>query len=264
MTWTPAVTLNQFIVFTLVLTRVSGLVATAPVYGTAETPARIRAFLALTLTILVMPSQWQTAIESPRTLVDYVLIVAGEVLIGLTLGLGIMILFSGVQLAGQIISQIGGASLAEVLDPTSDDNMPLFSEVLRLFALAIFVTIGGHRLVMAGLLDTFAALPPGGAGFSTGLPETLSTLVGQSFSLGVRAAAPVVTALLLASLVLGLIGRTAPQLNIISLGFGLNAMVTLAVLAFSLSAIAWVFQEQIEPFLETILDAVTWPLAAEA
>jgi flagellar biosynthetic protein FliR len=249
-------TSNQFILFTLVLTRVSGLVISAPVYGTVETPARIRAFLALIIAVLVMPAQWHTVLETPRTLVDYLLMVAGEVLIGLTLGLGIMILFAGMQLAGQVLSQVGGASLAEVLDPTSENNTPLFSEVLRLFALAIFVSIGGHRLVLAGLLDTFQAIPPGGARFAEALPEALSTLAAQSLSLGVRAAAPVVTALLLATLVLGLIGRTAPQLNIISLGFGLNAIVTLGGLALSLGVIAWVFQEQVEPFLESILEAI--------
>jgi flagellar biosynthesis protein FliR len=264
MNWIPTISTQQFIVFSLVLTRVSGVVATAPIYGTAETPARIRAFLALTLALLVMPSQWHAAISPPRTLIDYLLIVAAEVSIGLTLGLGVMILFCGVQLAGQVVSQIGGASLAEVFDPTSDSNLPLFSELLRLFTLAIFVLIGGHRLVLGGLLDTFTAIPPGGAGFSATLPEVLSALVGQSFALGVRAAAPVMTALLLASLVLGLIGRTAPQLNIISLGFGLNAMVTLAVLAFSLGAIAWIFQEQVEPLLESVLDAIAWPARTEA
>ena len=89
------------------------------------------------------------------------------------------------------------------------------------------------------------------------------TLVSQSFSLGIRAAAPAVTALLAATLILGLVGRTLPQLNVLSLGFGLNAMLAFAVLALSLGAAVWAFQDQIQPAMETLLDALKTPLRAE-
>lgn len=185
-----AFTTHQFILFTLVLTRVSGVVIGTPIYGTVEVPARIRAFLALALAVLMMPTQWHTVVEQPDNLVDFSLMLAGELLVGLTLGTGTLILFSGVQLAGQIISQVGGASLGEMLDPNSDNSVPILSELLRLFALAIFVSIGGHRLVLAGLLGTFEALPPGEVVFHSSLSDTLSVLVTESLSLGVRMAAP--------------------------------------------------------------------------
>ena len=78
----------------------------------------------------------------------------------------------------------------------------------------------------------------------------------MSFSLGVRVAAPVVTSLLLATLILGLIGRTLPQLNIFALGFGLNALLAFAALALTFGAAAWAFQDQIEPAMKTIFDAL--------
>lgn len=257
MHWLNSIPLQPLLVFTLVLARVSGLVSTAPIYGTAETPPRVRALLAFTLALLMMPTQWNAGGPLPETLIDLLIVVAGELMIGLTLGLGVSILFSAAQLAGQVISQVSGMSLADVFDPTFDENVPLFSELLRLFTLAIFLGMGGHRLVMAGLLDTFAAIPPGQAGVSDSLAECLSALVSESLALGIRIAAPVTTALLLAALVLGLIGRTVPQLNIIALGFGLNVIVTLLTLALSLTGIAWVFQDQVEPFLAQLIDGVT-------
>jgi flagellar biosynthetic protein FliR len=257
MHWLNAIPLQPFLVFTLVLARVSGLVLTAPVYGTSETPPRVRALLAFALALLVMPSQWNAGGHMPATLVDLLIVLVGELMIGLTLGLGVLILFSGMQLAGQVISQVSGMSLADVFDPTLDESVPLFSELLRMFTLAIFLGIGGHRMVMAGLLDTFAALPPGQAGMSDSLAGCLSALVSESFALGVRASAPVATALLLAALVLGLIGRTLPQLNIMALGFGLNVLVTLFTVALSLTAIAWLFQDQVEPFLGQLIEGVT-------
>ena len=80
--------------------------------------------------------------------------------------------------------------------------------------------------------------------------------MAESFSLAVRGAAPAMVALLLATVVLGLISRTLPQLNILAIGFGLNAMATFLVLAVSLGTIAWLFQEQLDPAVEAIVDAL--------
>jgi len=86
--------------------------------------------------------------------------------------------------------------------------------------------------------------------------EAMTSLLTQSFVLGVRAAAPAMVALLLATLVLGLVSRTLPQLNVMALGFGFNVLATLGALSISLGAAAWAFQDQVEPVLETVLDAL--------
>ena len=108
-------------------------------------------------------------------------------------------------------------------------------------------------MVMAGLLDTFHALPPGSAVMPASLADTLVTLVGQSFALGIRAAAPVVASLLLANLVLGLISRALPQLNVLVVGFGLNALLALGILGISLGSAVFVFRDQVEPVIDAVL-----------
>ena len=89
------------------------------------------------------------------------------------------------------------------------------------------------------------------------LGETVATLMGESFALGIRAAAPAMVALLLATLVLGLIGRTLPQLNILVLGFGVNTLVTIAALLVSVGAVAVLFQEYFDPAVKTLLSGLT-------
>ena len=81
-------------------------------------------------------------------------------------------------------------------------------------------------------------------------------MIQQSLALGLRLAAPAVVALLLTTLVLGLISRTLPQLNIMSFGFGANALVTLAMLSISLSALVWIVQDEVEPIIEVVLDGI--------
>ena len=109
---------------------------------------------------------------------------------------------------------------------------------------------------MAGLLHAFRAIPPGSLQLPVPLAETFVTLTAESFSLGIRAAPPIVVSLLVANLVLGLIGRTLPQLNILVVGFGMNVLLAFGVLTLSLGATAWIFQERIEPVVETVLEVL--------
>lgn len=262
MDWLTQLDLEKFLLFTLVLTRVSGLTMTAPIYGTKEVPIQVRVLLAVALALLITPTQWDAAVEYPGTTIHYLVFVAGELLVGLCLGLGILILFSGMQLAGQMIGRVGGLMLADVFDPTTETSVPMFSRLLLLVALAVFVCIGGHRMLMAGLLDTFQTIPPGCGAIPHSIARTFVVLLTQSFSLGIRAAVPVVTALLLSTLVMGLISRTLPQLNILMVGFGLNSMLTFATLSLTLGAMAWAFQEQVQPALQILLEALHAPLRA--
>lgn len=252
----PVAYLPLFITFTFVLTRVSGLVMTAPLFGSTEVPVRIRALLALALALMVTPVQSATPVAMPANLILYALGLGGELLIGLILGLGIMMLLAGVQVAGQVISQMSGMSLADVFNPGFDTEVPVIANLLHLVTLAVFVIIGGHRMLMAALLDTYSAMPVGHAALPNSLDKLVATLLSESFSLAVRGAAPAMIALLLATVVLGLVSRTLPQLNILAIGFGLNAAVTFLVLAVSVGAIAYLFQDHFEPALETIVDAL--------
>jgi flagellar biosynthetic protein FliR len=161
-----------------------------------------------------------------------------------------------VQLAGQIIGQMSGMTFADLYSPGFDANVPLISQLLYMIALAIFLLAGGHRLAMEGLLETFRALPPGSVSVSASLSECVVTLLAQSFSLGIRVAAPATAALLLASLVLGIISRTLPQLNVMALGFGLNAITTFGILSASLAGMAWLFEDEIEPAITAALRAL--------
>jgi flagellar biosynthetic protein FliR len=245
-----------FVAFTFVLARVSGLVMTAPMFGTSELPTRVRALLAFALALVVTPIQVPATLQMPTNVIFYAVSLGGELLVGLLLGMGVNILLSGVQVAGQIISQMSGMSLADVFNPAFDSEVPVISHLLHLVTSAVFIAIGGHRLLVGALLDTYQWMPIGHVELNDSLGSLISALLAESFSLAIRGAAPAMIALLLATVVLGLISRTLPQLNILAVGFGLNAIVTFVVLAVSISAIAWLFQEQFTPAVETIVDAL--------
>ena len=253
----------KFILFTFVLARVGGLTMTAPLYGTGDVPLQVRGLLAAALALLVTPAQWHAGVALPGSLVQYVVLLGGEALIGACLGLGVLILVHGMTLAGELVGQASGLSLADVFDPSLGEHVPLFSRLMFLVTVSVFVCLGGHRMVMAGLLDTFQTIPPGSGAIPGSLREISVTLASQSFSLGIRAAAPALTALLLSTLILGLIGRTLPQLNVLTLGFGVNALLAFAVLGLTLGSAAWAFQDQLQPAIETIMETLKTPLSSQ-
>ncbi len=264
---------EKFLIFTLVLTRTSGLLIASPVFGSTQAPATVRALISLALAALIMPSQWFATLPYPGSLLVYVLVIGSELVIGLVLGMGISILLGGIQMAGDMVSRVGGLTLSEIFDPTTSSNVPLFSQLLGLLSTALFMILGGHRMLLGGLLDTFSAIPPGGGvamffgtgdgasdpGFLASLVQMFLLLITQSFHVAIRAAAPVVTAVLLATLVLGLISRTLPQLNVMVVGFGLNAMITFGVFFLTLGASLLVFQDQIVPTVQVLFQGLRIP-----
>src|SRR5688572_19974787 len=174
---------GPFIVFTLVLARVSGLVMTAPLLMSAEIPLQVRAFLTVAIAALLTPAQLASPVDYPTDLVGYAVLVGTELLLGMVLGAGVMIILAGVQITGQLISQLSGMSLADVFNPGFDSEVPLIAHLMYLTTLAVFLLINGQRYLMGALLDTFAAIPLGGGRLPETIGETIATLLAESFSL---------------------------------------------------------------------------------
>jgi flagellar biosynthetic protein FliR len=245
--------LDQFLIFVLVLTRLGSLLMTLPVLGTATVPWQVRAILAIGISLVLTPLFWAQPIPPPENLLILGTLLAREAVLGLALGLAILILLSGMQLAGQIISQTSGITLADVANPTFDTSVPLFSQILEMLATAIFFLVGGHRQVIDALLRSFQWMPPGNGRLPDGLVEALTQITSQSFETGIRAAAPIMVSILLATLVVALISRTLPQLNAVAVGLNFNSLIVLGMFALCLGSAAWVFQEG----LADVIDAIT-------
>lgn len=256
MDWLETYLLNQTAVFTLVLGRIGGLVATSPLLSMTSTPLRVRALLTVALAMLITPLHVAAPIANQLDVPQFARMLVGEVLIGLLLGLGVMIMLSGVQVAGQIVSQMSGLALGDVYNPALDSSVSIFTQLFYFVTLAVYVAIGGHRMTVNALLDTFEWAPPGQAHLGDSFAEACITLLSQSFELGVRAAGPLLIALFLATIVLGLVSRTLPQINTVAVGFSINSLLTLSLLMLTIGSVAWTFQEPLSDTLLTLQRAV--------
>jgi flagellar biosynthesis protein FliR len=207
------------------------------------------------LAMVVAPLHFGLPIPPPDHLPALAVLLVKEAILGLALGLAVMVLLSGMQLAGQVVSQMSGLSLAEVANPNFETSVPIFSQVLELLALAIFFLVGGHRQVLDALLGSFAWMPPGQGHFPASLLDTMTAVATHSFETGIRAAAPVMVAMLLAILIVALISRTIPQLNAVAIGLNFNSLIVIAVFALCLGSAGWVFQQQVGTVIDDVRDS---------
>ncbi|TWT77233.1 flagellar biosynthesis protein FliR [Posidoniimonas polymericola] len=262
MPWLEPYLLNQTAAFTLILARVGALLGTAPLFGAQAAPIRVRALLAVALSLLILPSHGapltsaDSILSDGMNLVLFSQMIILEVIVGAMLGQGVMVILSGVQMAGQIVAQMSGMAIGELFDPGFDSSVSIFGTMFYYVTFATFVAIGGLRMAIEALLNTFTWAPPGRVSLGEDYADLMVTLLSQSFDLALRAAAPLLIALLLSTIVLGLISRTMPQINVIVVGFSANALLTLGLCFATIGGIAWVFQQPLEDALINLSQTV--------
>lgn len=225
-------------VFMVVLARVGGLFVFAPVLGSPAIPMRMKALFAVALTLAIYPTlDLQHAVPLRLTVVDLAPAMASEAMVGLALGLIASLPMLSVQVGGLLMGQQMGLGLATIFNPAMDSEGDVVGQILFFSALALFLSIGGLESLFKAVLISFNNLPLGGFGVSDAPVAVLSGLVTSGFELAVRVAAPVFAILFIETVASGLIMKTAPQLNILSLGFPIRIMLALALIYGSLAAI---------------------------
>ena len=198
--------------------RVLALFSALPILGQRMVPVRVRVGLAALIVIAAqasLPAMPQVALDSPLAF----MLVVQNVLIGLTLGFAVRIVFAAVEFAGELIGLQMGLNYAGFFDPSSGGQATATSRFFGTIVGLLFIVINGHLLVIAAVVQSFAAFPvaPEPFGFLRALqPHVWGAEV---FALGLWIALPLVGMLLFVNLVLGVISRVAPQMNVFAIGF---------------------------------------------
>ncbi len=233
---------EPLILFVLVLTRMSVMVMAMPAIGSGI-PMKIRAFLAIAFTLLIIPLVDPGPSLQQGTFLDLVIAAFREAAIGMLIGLVIRLLVTGMQMAGEMASNGGGMQLGESIDPELRTSVSTLSRLISMMVTTTFILLGGHRMMLEALMDSFHSMPPGEIRFHSGMMELIVFELSAGIEAGLRTGAPLIAALLLSNLVTGLISRTLPQLNLLAIGLPVNAVVLLVVSGLSLGCGVWVFQD---------------------
>ena len=217
--------------------RVSGLVLVAPVFSARNVPPMVKAGLVVLLTALLAPAARAALLQASTPVVTPAGMLT-EVLVGFAIGLGAALLVAAAEAAGELMAIQIGLSGAALLDPVNQHQVPALGQLLQLFALAVLLSLDLHLVMLDALAASARVLPVGApVDVGAGLAEMVR-LGGTLFVLGLRFAAPVIAAVLVANVALAALSRAAPQLSILQLAFPIQIAIGLVTLLASLPLIA--------------------------
>lgn len=226
---------REVIFFMLVLGRVAGIFAALPVFGGRTVPVRIKAIIVIMTTLICFPTLSVTAPPIPPDVFSLALLLFSEVMIGLTLAFITQIIFAAVEFSGQIIGMQMGLTISSIIDPSRGTQVQIMSVVQTLFATLMFLSLNIHHLFIRAILDSFKVIPLGGWHLSGELVHFLVMRTADIFIIGIRLAAPVMVALLLTTVALGIMARAFPQMNIFMISLPLNVGLGLMILGMTLT-----------------------------
>jgi len=208
--------------FTLCFARVSAFMFLLPIMGSKTIPVQTRVGLSALLSIFMISMVGRSASPFISDFAPFFIVVVKEIIVGLTLGFTTKFLFVGIQIAGEIIGVQMGFGVAKVVDPGYQSQLSLIAEFQTMVAMLIYLSINGHHFLIKGLELSYSVVPVNTPIQSDGISKLITSMASGIFISAVKIGAPVITALLLSNVALGILARTVPQMNIFIVGLPLK------------------------------------------
>ncbi|MEQ1499690.1 MAG: flagellar biosynthetic protein FliR [Novosphingobium sp.] len=212
-----------------VMTRIGAALLAAPFFSAGAVPVQLRVAIAGAIGVLVIA--WLPVQVPPALLsASGILILLSEVLIGLTLGFVLQLTFAAPILAAEQIGGAMGMSIATASDPVSGAHSPALGQYFTVLLTVVFLGLGGHLTWLKLVIESFTAFPPGAAWLSAEQLQSVALFGSDMFIAAVAIALPVTLVLLLVQMVAGVLSRSAPSLNLFSLGLPAGVLAGIAAL----------------------------------
>jgi len=210
------------------------MIVILPFIGSSAVPGWAKIGLAFFMSLIVYPLLIKTQIIPHIPLPMVILSVVSQALIGVIFGFLVLIIFTGVEVAGQLISVQVGFGMISLLNPlVSDQQVSLVSNMLNYLALLILIETSAFFFVIKGIYDSFKTIPLTFTGFSPYIFKYLVNKAGDIFLIGVNLSIPIILVAILLNIIIALMGRLAPQFNIFAVGFPLIIVIGLLMLYIS-------------------------------
>ena len=221
--------------FLFPLFRIAALLMVMPIVGTQLVPTRVRLYLALAISVVLVPTL------PPMPLVDSIslqafMLIAQEILIGVMLGFVLQLFFHIFVVAGQILAMQMGLGFASMVDPANGISVPVIAQYFTMLVTLLFLAMNGHLVVFEVLAESFVTLPPG-SGLQVEHYWEIGGKLGWVMGAALIMVLPAVTALLVVNIAFGVMTRAAPQLNIFSIGFPLTLVLGMVIVWISMADI---------------------------
>lgn len=225
---------NQVAFFLLIFVRITGIFTMTPVFGSRNIPVSIKAGLSLIITYILFPIVFNDSVLIAENFLPYFFTVIGEFIVGLTIGFLSSLVFSAIQMAGQLLDMQIGFGVVNIIDPQSGHQVPLVGNFKYMLALIIFLATNGHHVLLSALFTSFKLIPVTGVIFKTALTTFVVNMVGGTFVIALKISLPILISIVITDVALGILARTMPQMNIFVVGVPGKILVGLFVLSLAL------------------------------
>ncbi|WP_456267388.1 flagellar biosynthetic protein FliR [Kushneria sp. AK178] len=232
--------------------RILAFIGVAPIFGENAVPRPAKVGLAFALTIIVAPVLPPMP-EVPPTSWTGLMIVVQQFIIGAALGLVMRLVFAAVQAAGDYIALQMGLSFASFYSPEAQGTTTVLARFLNMIAILMFMALNGHTIMIRLLIETFTRLPIGRMGLEPAGFEAIARWGSYIFSAGFLMALPVLTALLIINISMGILNRASPQFSVFSVGFPITLTTGVTLLTFMTPELGVVFQRMFESALNQMV-----------
>ncbi len=239
--------------FFLILVRMTSMFMTAPVFSQRSMPARYKIGLGGLMAILLTPVIDTYQVDLVFDQLTVIMLVFKEILTGVSIGFTMSLLFAGIEFAGEYISMDMGISMAQAFDPTVSQNMSIIATLKNILALLIFLIIDGHHFLVEAVAYSYKVVAIGDWQLSSLGVDKLIRLSAQVFIIGIKVAAPIMVALFLTSVAMGIIARAVPQMNIFFVGFPIRIAVGFLFLSLGFPLFIYLFQKLLNNFEHDII-----------
>lgn len=225
------ISVAQAQLFFLAFTRIMAIMIHVPVLGGQNIPNQVRIGLGFVLAMVLIPWQPLPAEAASIGFIAYSVSIGKEILIGTLIGYSADLAFGAIQMAGAAMGLGSGFESSRIFNPSMGESGSAFDQIFVMTATMVFLMINGHHLVITAIQKTFEIIPINGSLPFDGL-ETIMTTTSTFIMAGIHLALPVMTAVILADLTLGLLARVAPQVQVYFLGLPVKVVVSLLALSF--------------------------------
>lgn len=233
------------------MARVLAMIASAPVIGNRQVPVRVKVGLAAIFTVVITPTLDLHDLPDPSS-AEGILILLQQMVAGLMMGFSIRLIFTAIEMAGDIAGMQMGLGFANFFDPQNSTITPVLAQFLGVIVALAFVSMDLHLYMLAALSDSFQSFPIANTLPSAGAFRTAAEWGGSIFAYALQLSLPLIAALLISNLALGILTRSAPQLNIFAVGFPITISVGFIVLALVIPFIAPMMDFIFRQALETV------------
>ena len=221
--------------FLFIFARITSFIVVVPGFSHKSLPNTSKVAFCLVLSWFAYSQMPQSTVYEHDIL--FMLGVIKETIVGLSMGFVVKLVFSGIEMAGQMIDFQVGYSMGAVLDPATGNTSSYYGRVYYWMSIAVFFILNFHHVLLGALIDSFIAAPPGELGFSAFNLEAVVYVFSFAFKTAYSIAAPMLIVLLVTDIVMGLISRTVPQINVFMLGMPLKSLVGMVVFLVIISSL---------------------------